>query len=48
MQHLDGRLLIETYMLAELDLGIATLSQQADESVVAKLLSKSVCHLGSP
>ena len=44
MQHLDGRLLIEPHVLSEVDLGIATLSQQADQPVIAKLLSKSVCH----
>ena len=48
MQHLDGRLLVESHMLSEVDFGIATLSQQADQSVVAKLLSKSVCHLRPP
>jgi hypothetical protein len=48
MQYLDGRLLVEPHMLSEVDLSIATLSQQADQSVVAKLLPKSVCHLRPP
>ncbi len=48
MQYLDGRLLIEPHMLSQVHLGIATLSQQADQAVVAKLLSKTVCHLWPP
>src|SRR6266700_941812 len=48
MQHLDGRLLLEPHMLSEVDLSIATLSQQADQAVVTKLLSNMVCHLWPP
>ncbi len=48
MHNLDGRLLIEPHMLPEVDLSIATLSQQADQPVIAKLLSKTVCHPGPP
>jgi hypothetical protein len=44
MQHLDGGLLLEAHMLPKVDLGVAALSQQADQSVVAELLSKPVCH----
>ncbi|HWZ17703.1 MAG TPA: hypothetical protein VNW73_02805 [Ktedonobacteraceae bacterium] len=35
-------------MLPQVDLGIATLSQQADQPVIATLLSKSVCQLRPP
>jgi hypothetical protein len=48
MQHLDGRLQIQPYMLPKVDLGIATLSQQADQPVVSTLLSHPVCHLRPP
>jgi hypothetical protein len=42
MQHLDGRLLLEAHVLAEVDLGVATLTQQADQPVVAKLSTDTV------
>jgi len=48
MQHLNRRSLVEPYMLSEVDLSVATLSQQADQPVVAQLLSKSVCHPRPP
>jgi hypothetical protein len=48
MQYLDSRLLIEPHMLSEVDLGIATLSQQADQPIIAKLLSNAICHLRPP
>ena len=48
MQHLNGRLLVEPHMLSQVHFRIATLSQQADQPVVATLLTKSVCHPGSP
>ena len=48
MQHLDGRLLVEPHMLAEVDLGVATLAQQADEPVIAKLSSDAVGHAATP
>jgi hypothetical protein len=48
VQHLDGCLLVEPYMLPEVDFSVATLSQQADQPVVAQLLSKSVSHLWPP
>src|SRR6516225_8607629 len=34
MQHLDSRLLLEAHMLAQVDFGVATLSQQVDQPVV--------------
>src|SRR5215470_17538558 len=45
MEHLDSSLLVESHVLAQVDFGVATLSQQADEPVVAQLLSSVVCHL---
>src|SRR5260221_12115461 len=48
MQHLDGGLLIEPQVLAQVDLGIAALSQQGDQAVVAKLLSSAIRHLRPP
>ncbi|HXZ05861.1 MAG TPA: hypothetical protein VEH81_13585 [Ktedonobacteraceae bacterium] len=48
MQHLDSRLLVEPHVLAEVDLGVAALSQQADQAVVTKLLSKPTGHLPYP
>ncbi len=48
MQHLDGGLLIEPQVLAEVDLGVAALSQQGDQAVVAKLLSGAIRHLRPP
>jgi hypothetical protein len=44
MQYLDGCLQRQPYVLAQVDLGIATLSQQADQPVVAKLLSHPIGH----
>src|SRR6266436_2569568 len=48
MEHLDGRLQIEPHMLAQVHLGVAALSQQGYEPVVAKLLSHAVCHVWPP
>ncbi len=48
MEHLHGRLLLEADMLPEVDFGIATLAQQADEPVIAKLLSDVVGHTVPP
>ena len=48
MQYLDSCLLIQPHVLPQVDLSITTLSQQADEPVIAKLLSKAVCHLWPP
>ncbi len=48
MQHLDSCLLVESQMLPQVNLGITTLSQQADQSVVTKLLSNTGCHLRPP
>jgi hypothetical protein len=47
MQHLDGCLQIQPYVLPKVDLGITTLSQQADQPVVATLLSNAVGHAAS-
>ena len=47
MEHLYSCLLVESHVLAQVDFSVATLSQQADQPVVAKLLSKSVRHLQS-
>src|SRR5260370_34876288 len=44
MQHLDGRLQLEPHMLTKVHFRIAALSQQADQPIVAKLLSNAVCH----
>src|SRR5881227_2091901 len=48
MQHLNGCLQIQPYMLPKVDLSIATLSQQADQPVITELLSKAICHPRSP
>jgi hypothetical protein len=45
VQHLDGRLLIESQVLAQVDLGIAALAQQAHQPVVAEVLSGAICHV---
>jgi hypothetical protein len=48
MQHLNGCLQFKPYMLSQVDLSIATLSQQADQLVIAELLSKAICHYWPP
>ena len=44
MQHLDGRLLTEAQVLAQVDLCKAALSQEGQQAIVAQLLSHAVSH----
>src|SRR5215471_14646080 len=44
MEHFYSCLLVESHVLAQVDISEATLSQQADQPVVAKLLTDTVDH----
>jgi hypothetical protein len=44
MQNFNGGSGIEVDMLTEVNLGKAALPKQADEAVVSKLLSDTICH----
>src|SRR6266849_7006225 len=48
VEHLDGRLLLESHVLAQIYLRIAAFPQQSDQPIVAELLSKTICHLWPP
>ena len=44
MQHFDGRLQWEPEVLTEIHLGKPALAQLGDQSIVAKLLSDTICY----
>src|SRR2546421_12599275 len=44
MQHFDGRLRVEVQMLSQVDVGKTALSQQAQQAIVAQVLSHAAGH----
>src|SRR5205823_13899976 len=44
MQHFDGRLRVEVQVLSQVDVGKTALSQQAQQAIVAQVLSHAAGH----
>lgn len=44
VQHFDRRLYVQSYVLAEIDIGKTTLPQQPHKAVVSYLLTQTICH----